>query len=278
MSNINKLQEKLGKTALWLCAGATLVILFIIIGYVVKQGFSSLSWDFLTEMPKRRGRLGGIYPTIVSTVYLMVLSAVIATPVALGAAVYMTEYTRDSWLIRMVRFGTESLAGIPSIIFGLFGYVFFVLYLNLGWSIISGSLTLAIMILPILIRTTEESIKTVPVAYREGSLALGATKWQTIRKVVLPSAVPGVITGVILGMGRAVGETAAVMLTAGSALRLPEHLLDNSRAMSVHLYLLSMEGTAIDKAYGTALVLIIFILIINLSTNVLLSRFAKNVG
>ncbi|MFZ3172735.1 MAG: phosphate ABC transporter permease PstA [Carboxydocellales bacterium] len=278
MGITNKLQEKLGKTMLWLCAAATLVILFIIIAYVVKQGFSSLSWEFLTEMPRRRGRLGGIYPTIVSTVYLMLLSAAIATPVALGAAVYMTEYTRDNLLIRVVRFGTESLAGIPSIIFGLFGYVFFVLYLNLGWSIISGSLTLAIMILPILIRTTEESIKTVPVAYREGSLALGATKWQTIRKVVLPSAVPGVITGVILGMGRAVGETAAVMLTAGSALRLPENLLDNSRAMSVHLYLLSMEGTAIDKAFGTALVLIIFILIINLSTNVLLSRFAKNVG
>jgi phosphate transport system permease protein len=278
MGITNKLQEKLGKTMLWLCAAATLVVLFVIIAYVVKQGFSSLSWEFLTEMPRRRGRLGGIYPTIVSTVYLMLLSAAIATPVALGAAVYMTEYTRDNWLIRVVRFGTESLAGIPSIIFGLFGYVFFVLYLNLGWSIISGSLTLAIMILPILIRTTEESIKTVPVAYREGSLALGATKWQTIRKVVLPSAVPGVITGVILGMGRAVGETAAVMLTAGSALRLPESLLDNSRAMSVHLYLLSMEGTAIDKAFGTALVLIIFILIINLSTNVLLSRFAKNVG
>jgi phosphate transport system permease protein len=278
MGITNKLQEKLGKAMLWLCAAATLVVLFVIIAYVVKQGFSSLSWEFLTEMPRRRGRLGGIYPTIVSTVYLMLLSAAIATPVALGAAVYMTEYTRDNLLIRVVRFGTESLAGIPSIIFGLFGYVFFVLYLNLGWSIISGSLTLAIMILPILIRTTEESIKTVPVAYREGSLALGATKWQTIRKVVLPSAVPGVITGVILGMGRAVGETAAVMLTAGSALRLPENLLDNSRAMSVHLYLLSMEGTAIDKAFGTALVLIIFILIINLSTNVLLSRFAKNVG
>jgi len=275
MNNVKNIQEKLGKSILWLCAGATLIILFIIIAYVIQQGFSALSWDFLTEMPKRRGRQGGIYPTIISTVYLMVMSAAIATPIAVGAAVYLTEYTRDNWLTRIIRFGTESLAGIPSIIFGLFGYIFFVLYLDLGWSIVSGSLTLSIMILPILIRTTEESIKTVPGSYREGSLALGATKWQTIQKVVLPSAIPGIITGVILGMGRAVGETAAVMLTAGSALRIPETLFDNSRAMSVHLYLLSMEGVAIEKAYGTALVLIIFILVINMTTNFLLSRFAK---
>ncbi|MHB8170686.1 MAG: phosphate ABC transporter permease PstA [Thermincolia bacterium] len=278
MANSKLLQEKLGKSLLWVCAGITLAILFIIMAYVVKQGFSVVNWDFLTEMPKRRGRLGGIYPTIISTIYLMLLSVAIATPIAVGAAIYMTEYTRDTWLTRLIRFGTESLAGIPSIIFGLFGYIFFVLYLDLGWSIVSGALTLAIMILPILIRTTEESIKMVPSSYREGSLALGATKWQTIQRVVLPSAVPGIITGVILGMGRAVGETAAVMLTAGSALRIPENLFDNSRSMSVHLYLLSMEGVAIEKAYGTALVLIVFILVINLSTYFLLSRFAKKVS
>lgn len=272
-SKNRKFWQELGaKSLIWACAALTLLILFIIIGYVFSKGWSAVNLEFLTEMPHRRGREGGILPTIVSTFYLMTLSVVIATPISIGAAIYLNEYTKESWLTKLIRFGTESLAGVPSIIFGLFGFAFFVYYLNLGWSMLSGALTLALMILPILIRTTEESLKTVPISFREGSLALGATKWQTIKKVILPSAIPGILTGVILGMGRVVGETAAIMLTAGSALRLPESIFDPGRAMSLHLYLLASEGVAMDKAYGTAVVLIILILIVNLTTNFLLDK------
>ena len=251
-----------------------MAILFIILFYVLEKGINAISWDFLTEMPKKRGRAGGILPTIVASLELMLLSSAIAAPIGVGTAVYLTEYTTKNKFTSFIRFAIESLAGVPSIIFGLFGFAFFVLYLDLGWSILSGSLTLAIMILPILIRTTEEALKTVPHGYREGSLALGANLWQTITRIVIPTALPGIITGIILGMGRAIGETAAVMLTAGSALRMPGSLLDSGRSMSLHLYLLASEGVAVDNAYGTAVVLIFFILIINLLTNFVISRLS----
>jgi len=263
----NLLKEKLGKALIWFCALLTILILLIIIGYVMQNGFRVVNWDFLTQMPGTRGRSGGIWAPIVSTVYLVLLSVAIATPVGIASAIFLTEYTQENKLTRTIRFGIESLAGIPSIIYGLFGFIFFVFYLGLGWSILSGALTLAIMILPILIRATEESILIVPNSYREGSLALGATKWQTIVRVVLPNAIPGIITGIILGIGRAVGETAAVILTAGSALKLPDSVLESGRVLSLHLYLMASEGVAIEQAYGTAVVLIVFILFLNLFTN-----------
>lgn len=178
-------------------------------------------------------------------------------------------------MTRIIRFGAECLAGIPSIIFGLFGFILFVTKLRFGWSILSGSLTLAFMILPTIIRTSEEAIKSVPPVYRTVSFSLGGTKWQTVTRVVVPSALPGIVTGVILSVGRSIGETAAVIFTAGSALRLPTSIFSSSRTMSVHFYILAREGISMPNAYGTAAVLIIAILAINLLTYYLMNRFIK---
>lgn len=271
--------QKIAKAALWVAGLTTVAILVLVIGYVMLEGLSHVSWEFLTEKPKKMGAKGGIFPVIVSTVYFTVLTLLIATPIGVGAALFLTEYTKEGKVTRIIRFGTEALSGIPSIVFGLFGFAFFVILLEPithGWSLISGSLTGATMILPTLVRTSEEAIKTVPVSYREGSLALGATKWQTIVKVVLPSAIPGIVTGVILSIGRVIGETAALMLTLGGSMRLPESVFDPARTMSMHLYLVALEvGTqeAIDKAFATATVLIITIFIINTAANKVMKKF-----
>ncbi len=237
--------------------------LLAIIGYVLKNGIMHINIEFLTQEPSRMGKEGGIFSIIVGTLYLTAISLIIATPIGVAAAIFFTEYSAGKRWVSSIRFFTEILAGIPSIIFGLFGFAFFVIFLGLGWSLISGGLTLAIMILPTLIRATEESLKTVPMAYREGSLSLGASKLQTIIRVVIPSCLPGILTGIILGVGRAIGETAAVMLTAGSNLKLPTSLLDSSRTMSVHLYTLTSEGLSMEKTFATAALLIIIVLIIN---------------
>ncbi|HEX3048254.1 MAG TPA: phosphate ABC transporter permease PstA, partial [Bacillota bacterium] len=206
--------------------------------------------------------------------YLTIVSLLIATPIGVGAAIFLTEYTRQGWPTKIIRFGTELLAGVPSIIFGLFGFAFLVTFLHLGFSILSGALTLTLMLLPTIIRTAEEAIKTVPNAYREGSLALGATKWTTIAKVVIPAALPGIVTGLVLGVGRAIGETAAVWLTVGGALRLPFSIMDSARPMTLHLYTLAAEGLSLPRAYATASILVITILIINSIANYFLARFA----
>jgi phosphate transport system permease protein len=274
-----KTSQKIAKTALWIAGFSTVAILMLVIGYVLYEGLHVLSWEFLTEKPRKMGSQGGIFPIIVATIYFTALTLMIAAPVGVGAAIFLTEYTREGKVTRLIRFGTEALAGIPSIVFGLFGFAFFVILLEpitQGWSLVSGALTGATMILPTLVRTSEEALKTVPSSYREGSLALGATKWQTIVKVVLPSALPGIITGVILSIGRVIGETAALMLTLGGSLRLPESVFDPARTMSMHLYLVAMEvGTkeATEKAFGTATVLIITIFIINTVANQIMKRF-----
>jgi phosphate transport system permease protein len=279
-----KTTQKIAKAALWIAGFTTVAVLTLVIGYVLFQGLSHVSWNFLTAKPKKMGAAGGIFPIIVSTVYFTVLTLSIATPIGVGAAIYLTEYTRDGKLTRAIRFGTDALAGIPSIVFGLFGFAFFVIALEPvthGWSLVSGALTGATMILPTLIRTSEEALKTVPSSYREGSLALGATKWQTIIKVVLPSAVPGVVTGVILSIGRVIGETAALMLTLGGSIRMPESIFDPARTMSMHLYLVALEvGTkpAIDNAFATGTVLIITIFIINISANMLMKKFISKIS
>lgn len=279
-----KTTQKIAKAALWIAGFTTVAILISVIGYVLFQGLSHVSWNFLTAKPKKMGAEGGIFPIIVSTVYFTALTLAIATPIGVGAAIYLTEYTRDGKLTRIIRFGTDALAGIPSIVFGLFGFAFFVIALEPithGWSLVSGALTGATMILPTLIRTAEEALKTVPASYREGSLALGATKWQTIIKVVLPSALPGVVTGVILSIGRVIGETAALMLTLGGSIRMPESIFDPARTMSMHLYLVALEvGTnpAINNAFATGTVLIITIFIINLSANMLIKKFVSKIS
>jgi phosphate transport system permease protein len=191
------------------------------------------------------------------------------------AAIYLTEYARQGPVVRLIRFATETLAGIPSIIFGLFGFIFFVGFLNLGIGLISGTLTVTMMILPTLVRAAEESIKSVPDPYREGSLALGATKWQTITGVVVPAASPGILTGVILGVGRAVGETAAVLFTLGSSYRLVDSLTSSARVLSIHLYMLVKEGLSFERAFATATILMIIVLAVNFSTAHLVGRMNR---
>jgi len=263
---------------IWVGAGLVALILLGVVTYVAVKGIGAVNWSFLTEMPSRGGKEGGISSTIVSTVYLTALALLVSVPVGVGTAVYLTEYgNRKHPFTRVIEVSAELLAGTPSIVFGLFGFVFFVLLLGLGWSVISGSLTLALMILPTIIRASQEAIAAVPQEFRENSLALGATKWQTVSRMVLPSAVPGIVTGVILGIGRCVGETAAVLLTAGSALGMPVSPTDPARSMAVHLYVLASEGISTQRAFGTAFLLITLVLMINYLANVSLRRLSYRV-
>ena len=274
MLNSN-IQDRVIRGLMWLSGLLVVAILFIIIAYISLKGISAINLDFIFDLPHRAGKEGGIFSTIISTIYLTLASLIIAVPLGVGSAIHLEEYARrDSFFARLVNLAAETLAGIPSIVFGLFGFVFFVIYFNLGWSVLSGSLTMAIMILPTITRTSQEAILSVPAEYRENSLALGASKWQTISKVVLPSALPGIITGVILSIGRAIGETAALILTAGSSLGMPAGLLDPARTMSVHLYILAMEGISMERAFGTAFLIIVLIVIINYLANLSLRRMS----
>ena len=251
----------------------TVAVLVFVIAFVLVKGLPGVTWDFLSSAPKDMGKAGGILPTLVGTVLLPLLAIAIALPLGVGTAVYLTEYTRETRFTRILRFGTDCLAGIPSIIFGLFGFIFFVVMLKMGWCLLSGALTLAIMVLPTMIRTSEEAIRAVPNAYREVSFSLGATRWETVLKVVLPNALPGIVTGVILSIGRSIGETAAVIFTAGSSLRMPTTVFDSVRTMSVHFYILAREGISNENAYATAAVLIISVLLINLVAYSMMHRF-----
>lgn len=253
----------------------TLAVLVFIIFFVLEKGLPAVSLGFLLDNPRDMGRAGGIYPTLVGTLLLSLLTIGIALPLGVGTAVYLSEYTQESRATRAIRFGTDCLAAIPSIIFGLFGLVFFVVMLKLGWCLLSGGLTLAIMVLPTIIRTSEEAIRAVPNSYREVSFSLGATRWQTVLKVVLPNALPGIVTGVMLSLGRSIGETAAVICTAGSSLRMPHSIFDSARTMSVHFYILAREGISTENAYATAAALIISVLLVNLVSYSLMHRFVS---
>lgn len=262
----------------WAAAVLAIAILIGIIGFILVKGLPGITWEFLTQSPVKMGREGGVLPMIVGTLVLTLLALLIAVPLGVGTAIFLTEYTREGWVTQVIRFGAESLAGIPSIIFGLFGFIFFVIRLNLGWSIISGALTLSLMTLPTIIRTAEESLRSVPTAYREISYALGASRWQTVTRAILPTAAPGIVTGVVLALGRSIGETAAVIFTAGSALRLPTSLFDSVRTLPVHFYVLAREGISLPKAYSTAAILVIAILLINFLAYYLLGRFTARRG
>lgn len=258
--------------AIGVLAAITLAALLVIIGFILIKGLGNINWEFLSQDPRRMGREGGIYSVIIGTLYVTVVSILISTPIGIASAIYYTEYAKEGRLVKIIRFFTEVLAGIPSIIFGLFGFAFFVVFLGMGWSVLSGGLTLSMMILPTLTRAVEESLKTVPMSYREGSLSLGASKWQTIVKVVLPCCRPGILTGLILGIGRAVGETAAIMLTVGGSLKVPHSLMDSTRTMAVHLYMLASEGLSEEKTYATAALLILLVLVINTAANMIGKR------
>ena len=267
-----RLSQAVAKTIIWSAAALTLVVLLFIISYTLIRGLPFVSWSFISQEPTDMGRAGGILPTLAGTLALALLGVVIATPFGVGTAVYLIEYTRENWVTRAIRFGVDALAGIPSIVYGLFGFVFFVITLGMGWSILSGSLTLAIMILPTIVRTSEEALRTVPDSYREVSLSLGAHKWKMITSVAVPTALPGIVTGIVLGIGRCVGETAAVILTAGSSLRMPTSILSPARTMSVHFYILAREGISDDMAWGTGAVLLISVLLVNVVINWLIAR------
>ena len=272
-----KTGERIAKTVIWSAAILVLVVLFSVIAHILFNGLPVIDWQFLSENPRSMGREGGIFSTIVGTVMVVLVAIIIAVPFGIGTAFYLAEYTREGVVKKIIRFSAESLAGIPSIVYGLFGFLFFVIYLDLGWSVLSGGLTLAVMILPTIIRTTEEAIITVPNSYRETSFSLGGTKWQTIIKVVFPSALPGIANGIILSIGRCIAETAATILTVGSTLRLPTSVFSPTRTMAVHFYILAREGISMENAYGTAALLIILIFIINVGVNMLINRLtAKN--
>ncbi len=257
-----------------------LVVAYIILDIVLK-GVPVLSWEFLSEFPRKSGETGGILPVIVGSICLVAGTILVALPMGMAGAVYLSEYARQGAVTRLIRLAIVTLAGIPSIVYGLFGLGLFVIFLGFGASILAGSLTLACMVLPIIIVASEESLRAVPSSFREASLALGATKWQTIRKNVLPYATPGMLTGSILGIGRAAGETAPILLTVAAFFlpKLPNSIFDQVMALPYHLYILATQLPDVDRArpmqYGTALVLIILVLGLNLAAIILRGHFRK---
>ncbi|NLI58785.1 MAG: phosphate ABC transporter permease PstA [Clostridium sp.] len=259
-----KISDKILYTLICTVSFITLGILIWIVGYVAIKGLPHINWGFLTS--EYRGDSTGIFPMIVTTIYIIALSLAISVPIGIFSAIYLVEYSKPGKIVDTIKFSIETLAGIPSIIYGLFGYIFFVTVLGFKMSLLSGGLTLSIMVLPTIISTTEEALKSVPKSYQEGSLALGATKLTTIVKVVLPSAIPGILASVVLSMGRIVGETAAVYFTAGMATRIPK-IMESGRTLSVHLYMLAHEGISFDQAFATATVLLIIIGILNFAAN-----------
>jgi phosphate transport system permease protein len=268
--------QGIAKVLIWIAALLTIAVMILILIQVLVEGLPVLHLRFFLDSPKSMGREGGILPTIVGTFALTAVAIFFATPLGVGTAIFLREYTRESRTSRIIRFGTDCLAGVPSIIFGLFGFVFFVIYLDMGWSILSGGLTLAAMILPTIISTAEEAIKAIPPSYREVSYSLGGTKWQTVTHTILPSALPGIFTGIILSVGRSIGETAAVILTAGSSLMMPTSLFSPIRTMSVHFYILAREGISKEMAYGTGAALILLVLLINTVANWSLNRYIRH--
>ncbi len=268
--------DRAAMVMLWASASIAILTLLFILGYIVVQGLPVLTLSFLLESPRLSGAEGGILPAIVGTLCLMLVALLSAVPIGIGAAIYLAEYAPEGAVTRIISFGVECLAGIPSIVIGLFGYAFLVIYLGFGFSIISGGLALMFMILPWVVRVSEESLKAVPGGLREASLALGATKWQTVSRVVLPSAVPGITTGVILGIGKAIGETAVIMFTAGSSLLMPTSLFDPVRALPYHLYILASEGISNPMAYGSSVVLLVMVLVINLAAVAIQRHYGRH--
>lgn len=259
-----------------LAAGISIVLLVGIMGYVFVKGLPQLSWEFLSTVQSARKGTFGILGNIVNTLYIIVVTLIVVTPIGIGSAIYLNEYAKPGKLVRMIEFTTEILSGIPSIIFGLFGMVFFGTVLKLKYSVLTGSFTLMLMVLPLITRNTQEALKTVPDSYRHGALGIGASKWYMIRTILLPSAAPGILTGIILSIGRIVGESAALLFTAGSGFQLPKNLFsklfESSGTLTIQLYL-SMQKAKYDQAFGIAVVLLLLVLGINLLTHYITNRF-----
>lgn len=277
-----KAKDKFVLGLIYLAAFFSVVLLIGIIGYVFVKGISSINWTFLTTVTSALKGTTGIAGNIVNTLYIIVLTLLIATPIGIGSAIYLNEYAKPGKIVRLIEFTTETLSGIPSIIFGLFGMVFFGNTLGFGYSILTGSLTLALMILPLITRNTQEALKTVPDSYRSGAVGMGATKWYMIRTILLPSAMPGILTGVILAIGRIVGESAALLFTAGSGYLLPKagkgllsKIMESGGTLTIQLYL-SMSKAQYDVAFGIAVVLLVIVLCINFLTKYLAKKLDVN--
>lgn len=261
---------------------ATLLIVVpvgMIVVIIIQKGLPAINWQFLTDIPRQSMRAGGIFPAIVGTVYLVTGAIIFALPIGLFAAIYLSEYSKDNILNRLIRLAIVNLAGVPSVVYGLFGLAIFVVFFKFGASILSGSLTLGIMILPIIITSSREALESVPQSFREVSLSLGASKWQTIRHIVLPNAIPGILTGTILGLGRAAGETAPILFTVAAFYlpQLPKSVFDQAMALPYHLYVISTQVPNVDEKirYGTAFVLLALVLFMNLVAIIIRYKFRK---
>ena len=269
-------QQKIGFTQISLVAFITVLPIIFLIIYILIQGSSVISWDFISGFPKDGMRAGGILPAILGTIYLTVGTAIFSVPPGVAAAIYLSEYAPDNRLTRLIRISMTNLAGIPSVVFGLFGLGLFVLFLHFGTSILSASLTLSIMTLPVIISTSEQALRAVPTNFRTVSMSLGATRWQTIWRVILPESVPGIITGIILGLERSAGETAPILFTGAAFFlpQLPRSPMDPTMALPYHLFVISTQvpGMPVQIEYGTVLVLLVFVLAMNITASVIRSR------
>lgn len=268
--------QRLGFGLLSLMAAITVLPIIAVVIYIIVQGGGAISLEFLTDFPHAGMRQGGIMPAIIGTFYLTIGTAIFSVPLGVAAAIYLSEYAPENWLTRTIRIAIINLSGIPSVVYGLFGLGLFVLFLKFGTSILSASLTLSIMTLPVIISTAEEALRAVPQSFRTVSISLGATRWQTIRRIVLPEALPGIITGVILGLERAAGETAPILFTGAAFFlpRLPHSIFDATMALPYHLFVISTQVPEMpfQIQYGTALVLIAFVLGMNLVATIIRSR------
>lgn len=279
-SNRRRIKDAFARTLIYICVALSVALLFGIIVYVMVKGIGSVNWSFLTTVTSVLSGTSGIAGNIVNTLLIILITMLIATPVSIGGAIYLNEYAKPGKLVELIEYATETLSGIPSILFGLFGMMLFGTKLGLGYSILTGALTLTLMVLPLITRNTQEALKTVPASYRNGAIGLGSGKWHMIRTILIPSAMPGIITGAILAVGRIVGESAALLFTAGSAKLLPPDfmgLLDkpfqSGGTLTVQMYLSATSEGDFDTAFGIAVVLLVIVLGINLSTKGLTKHF-----
>ncbi len=275
----SRISQKIAFTFLLLSTLLVVVPVGMIVVIIVQKGLPAITWQFLMDVPRQGMRAGGIFPAIIGTVYLVGGAIAFALPIGLMAAIYLSEYARDNFLTRIIRLAIVNLSGVPSVVYGLFGLALFVVFFKFGASILSGSLTLGIMILPIIITTSREALESVPYQFRETSLSLGASKWQTIRHIVLPNALPGILTGTILGLGRAAGETAPILFTVAAFYlpQLPKSIFDQAMALPYHLYVISTQVPNVGEKirYGTALVLLALVLFMNLVAIIIRYQFRK---
>jgi phosphate transport system permease protein len=279
MMKNSKRAQKIAFFFLFLATLLIVVPVGLIVAIIIQKGWPAISWQFLSDMPRQGMRAGGIFPAIVGTLYLVAGAIIFSLPIGLLAAIYLSEYSKDNMLTRVIKLAIVNLAGVPSVVYGLFGLALFVVFLKFGASILSGSLTLGIMILPVIITASREALESVPQSFREVSLSLGASKWQTIRHIVLPNAIPGILTGTILGLGRAAGETAPILFTVAAFYlpQLPDSIFDQAMALPYHLYVISTQVPNVDEKirYGTAFVLLAIVLFMNLVAIIIRYRFRR---